>query len=100
MKDLPIRKVPGIGRVTERLLDSIGIKVKGVSHLSHLVKRSHEDQDMWRCECPSCRTFPYGQRVWYAVAFQRIPRHWVQCSGTMGARGEKEHWRREVCPNP
>lgn len=28
MHDLPIRKVPGIGRVNERLLESIGIKVK------------------------------------------------------------------------
>ncbi|KAF9793195.1 hypothetical protein BJ322DRAFT_997410 [Thelephora terrestris] len=29
MRDLPIRKIPGIGRVTERLLDSIGIKACG-----------------------------------------------------------------------
>lgn len=28
MKDLSIRKVPGVGRVNERLLDSIGIKVR------------------------------------------------------------------------
>ncbi len=27
MRDLPIRKIPGVGRVNERLLDSIGIKV-------------------------------------------------------------------------
>ena len=27
MRDLPIRKIPGIGRVNERLLDSIGVKV-------------------------------------------------------------------------
>ena len=27
MRDLPIRKIPGIGRVSERLLDSIGVKV-------------------------------------------------------------------------
>ena len=26
MHDLPIRKIPGIGRVNERMLDSIGIK--------------------------------------------------------------------------
>ncbi|KIJ49550.1 hypothetical protein M422DRAFT_27916 [Sphaerobolus stellatus SS14] len=26
MRELPIRKIPGIGRVTERLLDSIGVK--------------------------------------------------------------------------
>ncbi|KAJ7593924.1 IMS-domain-containing protein [Mycena floridula] len=29
MQDLPIRKIPGIGRVSERLLDSIGIKTCG-----------------------------------------------------------------------
>lgn len=27
MNDLSIRKIPGIGRVNERLLDAIGIKV-------------------------------------------------------------------------
>jgi DNA polymerase kappa len=27
MRDLSIRKIPGIGRVNERMLDSIGIKV-------------------------------------------------------------------------
>ncbi|KAF8639506.1 hypothetical protein AX17_001411 [Amanita inopinata Kibby_2008] len=29
MRDLPMRKVPGVGRVNERLLDSIGIKTCG-----------------------------------------------------------------------
>ncbi|EIN11671.1 IMS-domain-containing protein [Punctularia strigosozonata HHB-11173 SS5] len=29
MRDLPIRKIPGIGRVSERLLDSIGVKTCG-----------------------------------------------------------------------
>lgn len=29
MRDLPIRKIPGIGRVTERTLDSVGIKTCG-----------------------------------------------------------------------
>ena len=28
MYDLPIRKIPGVGRVNERLLDSIGIEVR------------------------------------------------------------------------
>lgn len=28
MQGLSIRKVPGVGRVNERLLDSIGIKVR------------------------------------------------------------------------
>ena len=33
MHDLSIRKVPGVGRVNERLLESIGIKV-GYGHTS------------------------------------------------------------------
>lgn len=28
MRDLSIRKIPGVGRVNERLLESIGIKVR------------------------------------------------------------------------
>jgi nucleotidyltransferase/DNA polymerase involved in DNA repair len=28
MRDLPIRKIPGVGRVSERLLDAIGVKVR------------------------------------------------------------------------
>jgi hypothetical protein len=39
MQDLPIRKIPGIGRVSERLLDSIGVKVR------------------CGCVCPCRRTF-------------------------------------------
>ncbi|KAI0036965.1 hypothetical protein K488DRAFT_75721 [Vararia minispora EC-137] len=32
MQELPIRKIPGIGRVNERLLDSVGIKTCGDIH--------------------------------------------------------------------
>ena len=28
--DLPIRKLPGVGRVNERLLESLGVKVNGL----------------------------------------------------------------------
>lgn len=28
IRDLPVRKVPGIGRVGERVLESLGIKVR------------------------------------------------------------------------
>ena len=31
MRDLSIRKVPGIGRVNERLLEAVGIKVSQMS---------------------------------------------------------------------
>lgn len=77
MRELPIRKIPGIGRVTERLLDSIGIKVNGGSHPPCSFKRAHTDQDMrGRVHSPRCAS-PDGQRVWHAVATQRVPRHWV-----------------------
>ena len=43
MHDLSIRKVPGVGRVNERLLDSIGIKVQipfhrviQITHMSNI----------------------------------------------------------------
>ena len=39
MRDLPIRKVPGVGRVNERLLDSIGIKVSIRSYAGNYVLR-------------------------------------------------------------
>jgi hypothetical protein len=39
MRDLPMRKTPGVGRVSERLLDSIGVKVRCASHYRGLVVR-------------------------------------------------------------
>ncbi len=35
MNDLSIRKIPGVGRVNERLLESMGIKVSSVARYSH-----------------------------------------------------------------
>lgn len=40
MRDLPIRKIPGIGRVSERLLDSITVKVRCAFNHRRLVIRS------------------------------------------------------------
>ena len=31
MHDMPVRKLPGVGKVNERLLDSIGVKVSVTS---------------------------------------------------------------------
>jgi hypothetical protein len=46
MRDLSIRKIPGIGRVNERLLESIGIKVclTGLATKRHHILTS---SDMW-----------------------------------------------------
>ena len=52
MRDLPIRKIPGIGRVNERLLDSIGVKVVRRFHYHGFVFHSFVPfdtfSDMWR----------------------------------------------------
>ena len=40
MHDLSIRKVPGVGRVNERLLESIGIKVTLLNALEHRIEHS------------------------------------------------------------
>lgn len=32
MRELPIRKVPGIGRVGERVLQALGINVRSIQH--------------------------------------------------------------------
>ena len=39
MHDMPVRKLPGVGKVNERLLDSIGVKVsdRRYSSLSDLI---------------------------------------------------------------
>ncbi len=37
MRDLPIRKISGFGRVNERLLDSIGVKVRCTFHYCRVV---------------------------------------------------------------
>ena len=39
MHDLSIRKVPGVGRVNERLLESIGIKVTPLHAFEHSERR-------------------------------------------------------------
>lgn len=67
MRDLPIRKVPGIGRVTERLLDSIGIKVNDKSHYFCPFKLAQTVQGMRGRVRASCRASSHGQGVWHAV---------------------------------
>jgi DNA polymerase kappa len=48
MRDLPIRKIPGIGRVTERLLDSIGIKVSDkLPSFSNVLRRPKTCGDVY-----------------------------------------------------
>lgn len=42
MHDLSIRKVPGVGRVHERLLDAIGIKVHLEAGRTGLLTAHHE----------------------------------------------------------
>ena len=52
MRGLPIRKISGVGRVNERLLDSIGVKVLFSFHYCMFVLHSFvpfdQISDMWR----------------------------------------------------
>ena len=61
MHDLSIRKVPGIGRVGERLLESMGVKVI-VKHSLSKGKRLTLVSDLWRYLYPTGSSPPYGQR--------------------------------------
>ena len=45
MHDLSIRKVPGVGRVNERLLESIGIKVSPLSGYSSALAHTHPSNE-------------------------------------------------------
>lgn len=47
-KDLSIRKIPGVGRVNERLLEAIGIKVRqAASTPTQRTVSNHTLSDMW-----------------------------------------------------
>jgi IMS family HHH motif len=71
MRDLPIRKIPGVGRVSERLLDSIGVKVRCVSHYRRFVIRSFcpfdTFSDMWRHLQIPWSVVVTGQTIWLAL---------------------------------
>lgn len=47
MHELPIRKVPGIGRVNERLLEAIGVKASP-TFFAIIFSLVYETLDLWR----------------------------------------------------
>lgn len=47
MRDLPVRKVPGFGRVTERCLEGLGVEVRARCHFRH-AEYSAYDLDLRR----------------------------------------------------
>lgn len=94
MHDLSIRKVPGIGRVNERLLESVGIKVLHFHVVvAHLI-------DVWidlrGCLHTPCYCLSYGQMVGTAVPAQYISWNSIQRGTTLPTRGTEEHWGRTV----
>ena len=100
MRDLPIRKIPGIGRVSERLLDSIGVKVCCTSHYRRLVIRSFclfdAFSDMRRHLQMPRGVIVTRQTIWLALDASSIPGHCVQRRPAVGAGRKEKHWIREV----
>ena len=76
MHDLSIRKVPGVGRVHERLLDSIGIKVIFLSTPIFTIADSRR-ADLWRYLCSKSCFVVDGQGVRVDVPPASIPGHCV-----------------------
>ena len=58
MRDLSVRKVPGVGRINERLLDTIGVKV--ILSISHTNVRAHHLEDMRGHFSASSDSLSYG----------------------------------------
>ncbi|KNZ80880.1 DNA polymerase kappa [Termitomyces sp. J132] len=80
LRDLSIRKVPGVGRVNERLLESIGIKA-----------------NMWRYIHPPRDYLPHGQTIWITLSVQNLSRRYIECSQAANKRRKKEHWTFAPC---
>lgn len=87
MKDLSIRKVPGVGRVNERLLESIGIKVCLICVQPITLIQMHDDSDMWRHLHSSRCAVAHGQAVWSSLSVANIPGYRIECGPTMATRG-------------
>lgn len=60
MRDLPVRKVPGFGRVTERCLEGLGVEVS--AHL-HPVDASADLVDLRGYLRPTSRAVGHGSLV-------------------------------------
>jgi hypothetical protein len=100
MRDLPIRKIPGIGRVSERLLDSIGVKVRYASHYRIFVIRSScpfgAFSDMRRHLQMPWGVIVTGQTIWLALNAPNTLGHRILRRPAVGAGRKEKHWIREV----
>ena len=89
MRDLPIRKIAGIGRVSERLLDSIGVKVRCASHYRRFVVRSFcpfdTFPDMWRHLQMPWSVIVTGQTIRLALNAPSTLGHHIQRRPAVGA---------------
>jgi hypothetical protein len=100
MRDLPIRKIPGVGRVSERLLDSIGVKVRCVSHHRSFAIRSFcpfdAFLDMRRHLQMPWSVIVTGQTIWLALNASSTLGHRIQRRPAMGAGRKEKHRISEV----
>lgn len=96
MYDLSIRKVPGVGRVHERLLDSIGVKVPTPSVQSISAMLTSPPEDMRRCLPISRSALPTRQAFRAGVLTASISGHRFQYRSAGSARRTKEYWCRAV----
>jgi hypothetical protein len=97
MHGLSIRKIPGVGRVKERLLESIGVKVCRVSSIgcyASLLRGT--PSDMWGHLQVSWRAGAVGQTIWFALSSSGVLRSRIQCRPAVGAGGEEKHRLRKV----
>ncbi len=100
MRDLPIRKISGIGRVSERLLDSIGVKVRCTFHYCQFAIRSFFPFDALsdvrrHLQVPRCAIVT-GQTIWPALNAPSTLGHRIQRRAAVGAGRKEKHRIREV----
>ena len=78
MKDLSIRKLPGVGRVNERLLEAFGVKVRAVLLQSRITLIGVINSDLRRYIQTSSRNMAHGQLLWKDVLVQSTSRYRFQ----------------------
>jgi hypothetical protein len=65
MRDLPVRKVPGFGRVTERCLEGLGVEVS--------ITLAELTSDLWGRLRQESRITRHGPLVWFQGLMVSIP---------------------------
>lgn len=75
MHDLPVRKVPGIGRVGERVLEAMGVRVGSNMAMHPNCPKAKFTLDMWRHSKHSSRPLAYAEEIRCYFPLRSAPRH-------------------------